>query len=182
MSRYWDDYLCHYGRKGMKWGQHIFSRTSSKKSSRNRKAFNAIYNSLDVNDKMKVTGARNESQIDKELMSSLMYDRYVAKNFVTRVGSKPVSALAVEKLNDRQASISLLTDPKQRGKGFASTATNKAMNWIEKGSSFTEVYWDVRADNIGSRRIAEKHGFKEDYKTSDGWISYSKSINRKKSK
>ena len=26
-----DDYICHYGRKGMKWGEHIYSRDDIKR-------------------------------------------------------------------------------------------------------------------------------------------------------
>lgn len=177
----YSDELYHYGRLGMKWGQHVFTHTSSKKSEKNRKAFNELYDRLNDDDKMKVTGVKNSSHLDKELASPLEYKYYVAKNFVTRLGGKPVSALSIDRLNSQQAMISILTDPDHRGKGLASSNTRKAMRWLEKGSSFTEVYWNVRVDNISSRRLAEKYGFKED-RTNDGWMSYSKELKRGKSK
>lgn len=176
--RYYDDELYHYGRKGMKWGQHIYGRNSVKvKKAKNWEAVNEIYKTLTPSEKYKVSGSRNQP-----VLHEFDYDPKRAQAFVAYNKNVPVSAFVVKKLNNSQADVEILTrnDPNFRGKGYASKVASKGLKWVEKKSNFSEVYWDVAKTNTGSRKIAEKNSFKNLGSGSNKqWVSYQKKYKRK---
>ena len=59
---YTDEFLMHYGRKGMKWGQHIYGkeRMVSRKSKRNFDDHETIFRSLNDSQRRFLTGTADD--------------------------------------------------------------------------------------------------------------------------
>ena len=156
------DELYHYGRKGMKWGQHIYG--DKEYAHRDTKAVNNIYRTLSTDDKRKLMGGDAPSKFTTEEE----YSKTVA-SFILKHNKTPISAFDVWSEDDGsgkykdQVAVSVLTrsGDKYRGKGYASDVVDKGMKWLDNNPDIRTVYWDVRKDNAASIALAKKHGFEQ---------------------
>lgn len=109
---------------------------------------------------------------------------HIAKRVLKKVNEIPVSFFDILEDSDDTFVLALGTrsGDEFRGKGYASAAADQAMSWIEKNKkrlTQNKIIWGVRVDNIGSIRIAEKHGFEIDpdsYSDDGLWVNYVKRI------
>lgn len=140
------------------------------------KKANNIYKSLSREEKKLVT-AREEPP--EEYTNDLEYASYLGKSFVLSVGKTPVSTLDIWRENDNDAALAMMTrnEKKYRNKGYASKVVEAGMNWLES-SGIEKAYWDVRNDNVASRKLAEKYGFENKGEFKEGWLQYEKNFKR----
>ena len=175
--------LYHYGIKGQKWGvrngpPYPVTKVSTKSSA---KEVNDIYNTLSLDDKRKVTARKDppkEFTNDKEYTSDIKL-----KSFMTKYKDVPVSVFDVWSEGDGNVALSLMTrsGDEYRGKGYASKAVKKGIEWIDKNPEIMRAYWDVRKDNKASIALAKKSGFRK--MRGEGrdpeWTAYQKIYKRK---
>ena len=80
-----------------------------------------------------------------------------------------------------QIAIATRNDKKYRGKGYASKEVEKAVKWADRYGKYTidELEWLTEKNNTGSRRLAEKYGFKEDDNRGyDDYVRYTRKVNK----
>lgn len=175
-------YLAHYGVKGMKWGirrYQNYDRTltkAGKEQSRNyrkqrqamrsTKAANDIVRSLTKKERDLLGAERNKDWIDPET------EKEQSKNIAKRVvvsdpkTKEPVSFLEIWDNGGSVGQIAIATKhgDKYRGKGYASEAVKKGVDWFEKygHKNLDYMEWIAEKGNEGSVSLAKKNGFKRD--------------------
>ena len=105
---------------------------------------------------------------------------HVAKRALKEIDGVPVSFFDILEDSEDTFVLSLGTrsGEQYRGKGYASEVADQAMTWLEKNKKRLpqkKIVWGVRVDNIGSIKIAEKHGFeldKDSYSDDGKWVNY----------
>lgn len=75
--------------------------------------------------------------------------------------------------------IGVRNDPNFRGKGYANKALEAGIKWFEENKDMNFLAYGVNKNNMSSRKLAEKHGFKK-YSEDDEWITYGLEKKRKK--
>lgn len=95
----------------------------------------------------------------------------------------PVSFIEIWTNGGRTGQIAIVTrnDKKYRGKGYTSKEVEKAVKWADRYGKYTidELEWWTDKNNTGSRRLAEKYGFKEDNNRGyDNYVRYTRKVNK----
>lgn len=193
--------LCHHGVKGMHWGdrngppyplsagkhsaaekkagwEQSLSVHRVRSADKTRKAVDSIIDSMSEDDREKVL-AGSDHYLNLEEGSAVM------KRVLKQIGDIPVSFfdLLEEDKDTIQVALGTRSGSEYRGKGYANSVTDQAMNWIDKNKkrlTQKQVVWGVRVDNPGSIRIAERHGFVRDensYSDDGMWVNYVKKLN-----
>lgn len=193
-------YLAHHGILGQKWGQRNgppyplsdSAHSSAEKRSNYKQSIYAHRVKSADNTRAKVDSiinSMNKDDRDKVLAGSDHYLNFeegsaVVKRVLKEVGDIPVSFfdLLEEDKDTLQVALGTRSGSEFRGKGYANSATDQAMTWLDKNKkklTQKQVIWGVRVDNPGSIRIAEKHGFEIDpdsYSDDGLWVNYIKRI------
>lgn len=174
--------LYHHGVAGQKWGvrngppypiKRVTTRTKAKDT-------NDIYSTLSLDDKRKVTARKDPP---KQFTNDDEYaSEWHLKSFMTKYKDTPVSVFDVWKEKDGEVALSVLTrgGDEYRGKGYASMAVKKGIEWIDNNPEIMTAYWDVRKDNAASIALAKKSGFRK--MRGEGrdpeWTAYQKKYKR----
>lgn len=169
-----EEYLAHYGVKGMKWG---VRRTPEQLGhlSNSRRRVNASNKSVD---------SIISSMSKKDLEKMNLYDsKYNSTNLVYRqlkkIGNTPVSFFDIDN-NDGYMNVTVGTrsGDEFRGKGYANECVKKGVDWWEKNKhkyGNKKLSWWVLRDNAGSIRLAKNNGFEMNKKDSakyPDWYHY----------
>lgn len=85
---------------------------------------------------------------------------------IVKYGNTPMSFFNIDEYNEvYNVSIGTRGGKENRGKGYATKAAKRGMEWIEKNKDSLDwdkpVLWSALEENKGSRRLAEKMGFVE---------------------
>ena len=124
------DELYHYGRKGMKWGQHIFGKQSS--SSGKRKKKSALQNYLTKRKKRKAA----EAAAEKARLEAKAYKR------------KKIKDMSDAELKERIARLEL-----EKRYSDLKSETSKSQTGI--GKRFVNKYIDTTVDKIAESAAAD---------------------------
>ena len=179
-----NDYLIHHGVKGMKWGVRRYQNkdgTWTEEGIYHKRMLNAaktkndvdrIYNSMSKKDKHLL----GDDEGSKEFLT-LQEGEYVVKRFIDRDGDIPVAFLDIMTTTKAgHLTVAIGTDPNYRGQGRALKLAQKGVKWFDKNADkygATYLGWGAYAENTGSRKIAEKVGFKYEANNSDDeWSVY----------
>ena len=174
-------YLAHHGIKGQKWGVRRFQnpdgsyteegkrrnvyRNRARNAYKTKKDMDYLYNKMSDKDKYLLM----DDEYRKEWLT-LEEGSAVVKRVIKKVGNEPVAAMDIIDVGNSNHAIAIMTDPNQRGHGYATEVAKKGLEWYEKNKDkigSKSLSWDPYADNKPSRQLAEKLGFEYDDKESD---------------
>lgn len=192
-----ESYMYHHGVKGQKWGvrryqdkngrltkegkAHAMYGRNVKRNLPYTKDKNEIVNTMSKLDKIRLGAPLKEQWIDlgheREIIGNLAY------SMVKKYGNVPVSFVEVWTNGGRTGYVAVGTrsGDEYRGKGYASSAVEDALNWCDRYGKqmMDELEWQARADNVGSNKLANKYGFElvrtSEYKGHD-WNHYKKKL------
>lgn len=173
-----EDILEHHGIKGQKWGVRRYQnkggswtieglyhrgvqrRLSSAANTSDQ--VDEIFNSLTPR-KKQLLGSDPNSKHAWEYPDGEM----ILKRYIQKCGEVPVSFIELVSTNYEHhkggAFIDIATKEGYEGKGYASKNVEKAMNWAKKHKKLVqELYWAYNTENLASKHLAEKFGFKFD--------------------
>ena len=160
--------LYHHGVKGQKWGvrngppyplRKVTTKTSAKEQ-------NEIYSTLSEDDRRKLQGMNKDSKenapktfTDEEQLASEDFIRA----YVSKYKNVPISSFGIWNEGNGDVALSLMTrsGDEYRGKGFATDAVKRGMEWIDNNPEIMTAYWDVRKDNAPSIALAKNFGFEQ---------------------
>lgn len=101
-------------------------------------------------------------------------DTWRTKRFIEKIGKTPVSFFDLQISRDHaNVVIGSRNGSRYRNKGHASAVTKKGLDWIENNKDLlsavgvNELTWWAYSNNTGSRKLAEKYGFKKQYEESN---------------
>ena len=192
-------YLAHHGIKGQQWGIRRYQNKDGSLTPEGKLRYQSRSNVIRNRDYTDdVNGiVRSMSDRDKDLIGQTDYDAdwidknseydiiaNKAKTIIERIGDQPVSFAEVWTNGTRTGSMAIGTrsGDEYRGKGYATSAAEKAIKWVERYGKYTidELEWVARQDNEASNKIAKKLGFEYDKEASDkdeGWSHYKRKVN-----
>ena len=190
------DVLCHYGIKGQKWGVRRYqnqdgtlttsgkirykSAERSRKAARTKDDVDAILETLTEKE-------RNYLNLDRSTSADIGYlsieeGEHVAKRILLKEGKKPIAFFdLIDTGNNLDVAVGTRNDPNYRGKGYASEAVKCGLAWYEKNKNRIgnrPIQWEVKKDNIQSRKLAEKNGFVLDQTYTDNQDEWARYIRR----
>ena len=188
-------YLMHHGIKGQKWGIRRWQNSDGsltpagrdrykygrriKNSEKSTKEVDDIINNLNTKEKEYVL-AGSDHYLNREERST------IAKRSIIRDKSgKAVSFMdLLEDGDNLQVALATRTGDLYRGKGYATKATQKGLDWVEHNAdklSQKNIIWGANVNNTASIKIAEKYGFELDntsYSDDGRWVNYVKRIDK----
>lgn len=158
--------LYHYGRKGMKWGQHIYGkeRIIKRKSKTNMEDHEKIYSSLTKVGKNYISGEPKSSSKtpEKFFEHELGYKADVYKQRLYKIGKTPVAvcdAWYMDYNKKHDLNISIMTNPNYARKGYASAVIKDLIGSAILDTKIKDLYWFADANNTASNDLAKKQGF-----------------------
>lgn len=183
-------YLSHHGIKGMKWGVRRYQNKDGRLTNEGRKrrqlrnnvirnlgttdAVNEIVRSMSDEEKKKLRTSLNEEWIEPEFEIDILSTK--AKTIIEKYNDVPVAFVEVWTNGGKRGEIAIGTraGEEYRGKGYATAAMNRMNKYLERyGKMYIDdVVWKPRSDNIASKKLAEKFGFKYQYTEKDGDYDY----------
>ena len=177
------DELYHYGVKGMKWGVRRYQNKDGSLTTAGKKRKRALTVSKTENqiDDIISTFNKNERKLmgftsDDEKYKTPDEYELVAKRVIVKNGKTPVSFFDLNEYGSGfNAVVATRNGDAYRGKGYASSAVKKGLDWYDKHKSEFDkpIIWWAEKSNFGSQKLAEKSGFKRDYsieKSDDEWL------------
>ena len=176
--------LMHHGVKGQKWGVRRYQNKDGSlteegvyhyrkiNAAKTKDAVDKIYNSMTKKDKHLL----GDDEGSKEFLT-FEEGEYVVKRFLDKDGDLPVAFLDImTTTKPGHLMVAIGTNPKYRNQGRALKLAQKGVKWFDKNASkygATYLGWGAYSSNTGSRRIAEKVGFKYEPENSDSeWSVY----------
>lgn len=165
--------LYHYGRKGMKWGQHIYGkeRIIKRKSKTNLEDHRKIYKALTKQSKRFLTGRAEKEEPPKTMFDDVLgykdnvlgYKKDVYAQRLYKIGKTPVAVcdawyMGYNKKHD--LSISIMTNPNYARKGYASAVIKDLIGSAVLDTKIKDIYWFADVNNTASNNLAKKQGFK----------------------
>ena len=191
-------FLAHHGVKDQRWGirhyQNPDGTWTEEGKERRRSGYRVITadkTRKDVNSIVRSLDKRGKHFLNVE-KGYLSYEegQYLVKRFLAKDGDKPVAFLDVlsdgkdEKTNKEYVNIAIAVNQQYQGKGYGYEVAKKGSDWLKKNrSKFEDITWSAYTDNLLSRKLAEKSGFKFDPETSgDKYANYGFDDERRYSK
>lgn len=185
--------LHHHGIKGQKWGVRRYQNPDGSLTLEGRKRLGYRNRTIKANttkenvEEIISTMSAEEKKklcLDKDgLYLTTEQGSAVVKRVLLKDGKKPISFIdLLEDGDNLNIALGTRSEKRYRGKGYASTATKKAMDWVNSNSDKidqTSMVWGVRVDNLPSIKIAEDNGFVIDpdsYSDDKQWVNYVKKI------
>ena len=172
-NNFWHE-LYHYGIKGQKWGVRRYQNADGTYTSIGKRRRNGLYRKSDIDN---IYGSLSPS--DKKLAGDepnakewLSKDStsYLAKRFIAKSNGKPVGALDIYEDDQNLFGMAVFMASEARGTGKATELAIKGRKWIDNNPDIMKnarVTWWVKPENMPSKKIAEKAGFKLNKKDSD---------------
>lgn len=168
-----NNYLCHYGVIGMKWGiRRTPEQLGHRKSSSSEEKVKSITRTWSKEDRERMNLFGNEEYESSPLL--------VYRN-IQYIKNLPVSFIDIEDYGTGlNVSIGTRSGEKYRGKGYASKCLKEGLSWYESNKetfSNKPLSWWAREENIGSNLLAKNAGFdydEEGSKKNPGWSHYIK--------
>lgn len=192
----WNDgaAIYHHGVKGMKWGVRRYQNKDGTLTAIGKVRYTAAARARKTastkDDVDSILKTMSEKERDFLQLDNLEYDvgylsveagEHVVNRILIKEGSTPIAFFdLLDNGKGLDAVVGTRNGTKYRGKGYASKAVEQGMNWYEKNKARIgnkAITWDAKKDNIGSRKLAEKHGFVLDKKyteSHDEWARYSR--------
>lgn len=171
-------YLIHYNHNHDALGR--FAKSGSSPityTSKNAKKANQVYNTMTRKEKYYLTGGDNRDWYVRQ-------KEYTGKNktnvysFITQYENKPVSFLDIFQVPEDKGigEIDVGVAKNQRGKGYANESVRRGVEWFDNNPEMHTLVWGVHRDNVASRNLAKKNGFKRDtdWDYDKEWIAYSR--------
>lgn len=155
--------LYHYGRKGMKWGQHIYGkeRIIKRKSKTNEEDHERIYKALTKQGKRFIGGNTEKEEPPKTFFDDVIdYKEDLYAQRLYKIGKTPVAACDAWYYNKKHdLNISIMTNPKYTRKGYASAVIKDLLGSAVLDTKIKDLYWFADVNNAPSNNLAKKHGF-----------------------
>lgn len=158
--------LYHYGRKGMKWGQHIYGkeRIIKRKSKTNFEDHRKIYKALTKQGKRFISGSTEKEEPPKTLFDNeLGYKEDVYAQRLYKIGKTPVAvcdAWYMDYNKKHDLNISIMANPNYARKGYASAVIKDLIGSAVLDTKIKDIYWFADVNNTASNNLAKKQGFK----------------------
>lgn len=179
-SDFLENELYHHGIKGQKWGVRRYQNTDGSLTPEGRKRYSNIARTKRVDGSLESI----INSMSKEDLHLLGYesgykgnDDYrdatiLVHSTIVKSGDIPMSFFNIDEYNEvYNVSIGTRGGKENRGKGYATQAAKRGIEWIEKHKDSLDwdkpILWSALEENTGSRRLAEKMGFEESDRFTD---------------
>lgn len=154
---YTDEFLKHYGRRGMKWGQHIYGkeRMVSRKSKRNFDDHETIFRSLNDSQRRFLTGTADD------FYNANYADYYGAlyKQKLIKIGKTPMSFVDAWYQRDNDVEIAIATNSKYQGKGYGRKILTAMLTDLATDKNIKDIWYMPNVNNKSSNALATSVGF-----------------------
>lgn len=169
--------LYHYGRKGMKWGQHIYGkeRIIKRKSKTNMEDHERIYKALTKQGKRFISGNTEKEEPPKTFFDNVLgYKKGVYAQRLYKIGKTPVAvcdAWCMDYNKKHDLNVSIMTNPNYTRKGYASAVMKDLIGSAVLDTKIKDLYWFADIKNTASNNLAKKHRFEFQKTVADDTIN-----------